>query len=63
MKDVRELLDTFTDHEWEQAKKEMTKRIPSLSIELWTMGEFQALATYLASPDLMNIDDTRRKIH
>ena len=33
MKNMRELLDTFTESEWKKAKKEMTKRIPSMKIE------------------------------
>jgi len=63
MKDLLNLLDTFTEYEWKQAKQEMTKRIPSLNIELWTMGEFQTLARFLASPDFSNIDEYRRRLH
>jgi len=63
MKDMRELLDTFTDYEWKQAKKEMTKRIPSMEIDKMTMDEFQTLARFLASPDFSDIDEYRRRLH
>ena len=57
MKDMRELLDTFTEEEWKKAKKEMTKRIPSMEINKMSMDEFQTLARFLASPDFSDIDE------
>ena len=61
MKDMRELLDTFTESEWK--KREMTKRIPSMEIDKMSMDEFQTLARFLASPDFSDIDEYRRRLH
>jgi len=60
---MRELLDTFTEDEWKKAKKEMTKRIPSMKIEKMSMDHFQALVRFLASPDFSEIDEYRRRLH
>ncbi len=63
MKNMRNLLDTFTEYEWKRAKKEMTKRIPSLGIDKMSMEHFQTLARFLASPDFSDIDEYRRRLH
>jgi hypothetical protein len=63
MKNMCELLDTFTESEWKKAKKEMAKRIPSMRIDKMTMEEFKTLTKYLASPTFENIDDYRRMLH
>ena len=63
MKDLLNLLDTFTESEWKKAKKEMTKRIPSLGIDKMSMDHFQTLARFLASPDFSDIDEYRRRLH
>jgi len=63
MKNMRSLLDTFTEYEWKQAKKEMTKRIPSMKIDKMSMEHFQTLAKFLASPDFSDIDEYRRRLH
>jgi len=63
MKDLLNLLDTFTESEWKQAKKEMTKRIPSMEINKMSMDEFQTLARFLSSPDFSDIDEYRRRLH
>ena len=63
MKDLLNLLDTFTEYEWKQAKQEMTKRIPSLGIDKMSMEHFQTLARFLASPDFSDIDEYRRRLH
>tara|TARA_R110001592_G_C12665065_1_gene702900 strand:- start:129 stop:320 length:192 start_codon:yes stop_codon:yes gene_type:complete len=63
MKNMRNLLDTFTEYEWKRAKKEMTKRIPSLGIDKMSMKHFQTLARFLASPDFSDIDEYRRRLH
>jgi hypothetical protein len=44
MKDMRELLDTFTESEWKKAKKEMTKRIPSMKIDKMSMDQFSNIS-------------------
>ena len=63
MKNMRSLLDTFTEYEWKQAKKEMTKRIPSMKIDKMSMEHFQTLARFLASPDFSDIDEYRKRLH
>jgi|TARA_B100000900_G_C20239950_1_gene577462 hypothetical protein len=63
MKNVLDLLETFTEYEWKRAKKEMAKRIPSMNINEMSMDEFKVLTKYLASPDFENIDDYRRRLH
>ena len=63
MKNILDLLDTFTESEWKDAKKEMTKRIPSMNINKMSMDEFQTLARFLASPDFSDIDEYRRRLH
>ena len=63
MKNMRNLLDTFTESEWKKAKKEMTKRIPSLKIDKMSMDHFQTLARFLARPDFSDIDEYRRRLH
>ena len=63
MKDMLNLLNTFTESEWKKAKKEMTKRIPSLKIDKMSMDHFQTLARFLASPDFSDIDEYRRRLH
>ena len=63
MKNMRNLLDTFTESEWKRAKKEMTKRLPSMDIDKMSMDEFQTLAKFLASPDFSDIDEYRRRLH
>tara|TARA_R110002110_G_scaffold27271_1_gene99495 strand:+ start:107 stop:298 length:192 start_codon:yes stop_codon:yes gene_type:complete len=63
MKNMRNLLNTFTESEWKKAKKEMTKRIPSLGIDKMSMDHFQTLARFLASPDFSDIDEYRRRLH
>ena len=63
MKNILDLLDTFTESEWKKAKKEMTKRIPSMNINKMSMDEFQTLARFLASPDFSDIDEYRRRLH
>jgi len=63
MKNMRNLLDTFTESEWKRAKKEMTKRLPSLEIDKMSMDNFQILARFLASPDFSDIDEYRRRLH
>jgi len=63
MENMRELLDTFTESEWKKARKEMTKRIPSLKIDKMSMDHFQTLARFLASPDFSDIDEYRRRLH
>jgi hypothetical protein len=63
MKNMRNLLDTFTEYEWKRAKKEMTKRLPSMDIDKMSMDEFQTLAKFLASPDFSDIDEYRRRLH
>ena len=63
MKNILDLLDTFTESEWKKAKKEMTKRIPSMNINKMSMDEFQTLARFLASPDFSEIDEYRRRLH
>jgi hypothetical protein len=63
MKNALDLLETFTEYEWERAKKEMAKRIPSMNINEMSMDEFKVLTKYLASPDFENIDDYRRRLH
>ena len=63
MNDMRNLLDTFTESEWKKAKKEMTKRIPSMEINEMSMEEFKTLARFLGSPDFKDIDEYRRKLH
>ena len=34
MKNMRELLDTFTESEWKKAKKEMTKELDKMDKEI-----------------------------
>ena len=63
MKNILDLLDTFTESEWKDAKKEMTKRIPSMDINEMSMEEFKTLARFLGSPDFKDIDEYRRKLH
>ena len=63
MKNILDLLDTFTESEWKDAKQEMTKRIPSMEIDKMSMDEFQTLARFLASPDFSDIDEYRRRLH
>jgi hypothetical protein len=63
MKNILDLLDTFTESEWKKAKKEMTKRIPSMNINKMSMDEFQTLARFLASPDFSDIDEYRKRLH
>ena len=41
MKNMLDILETFTDEEWKKAKKEMTKRIPSMKIDKMSMEEFK----------------------
>ena len=52
MKDMRNLLDTFTESEWKKAKQEMTKRKPPMKIDKMTMDHFQTLTKLLPTPNL-----------
>ena len=63
MKNMHDILDTFTEYEWKQAKREMAKSIPSMKINEMTMEEFKTLTKYLATTNLDNIDDYRRMLH
>jgi len=60
---MNDILETFTEYEWKQAKKEMAKRIPSMKIDKMTMEEFKTLTKYWATTNLDNIDDYRRMLH
>jgi hypothetical protein len=55
-----DILETFTESEWKRAKKEMTKRIPSMKIDKMSMEEFKLLTKFLAGPNYEDINKSKR---
>ena len=60
MKEMLDILETFTESEWKRAKKEMTKRIPSMRIDKMSMEEFKLLTKFLAGPNYEDINKSKR---
>ena len=60
MKNMLDILETFTDKEWAKAKKEMTRRIPSMKIDKMSMEEFKLLTKFLAAPNFEDINKSKR---
>jgi hypothetical protein len=60
MKEMLDILETFTESEWKRAKKEMTKRIPSMKIDKMSMEEFKLLTKFLAGPNYEDINKSKR---
>jgi|TARA_R100000995_G_scaffold43915_1_gene20553 hypothetical protein len=60
MKNMLDILETFTDEEWAKAKKEMTRRIPSMKIDKMSMEEFKLLTKFLAGPNFEDINKSKR---
>ena len=53
------ILETFTDEQWIKAKKEMTRRIPSMKIDEMSMEEFKLLSKFLAGPNFEDINKSK----
>ena len=60
MKNMLDILETFTDKEWAKAKKEMTRRIPSMKIDKMSMEEFKLLTKFLAGRNFEDINKSKR---
>ena len=60
MKNMLDILETFTDEEWAKAKKEKTRRIPSMRIDKMSMEEFKLLTKFLAGPNFEDINKSKR---
>ena len=60
MKNMLDILETFTDKEWAKAKKEMTRRIPSMKIDKMSMEEFKLLTKFFAGANFEDINKSKR---
>ena len=50
MKNMLDILETFTEHEWKLAKKKIAKLHPAMKIDKMSMEEFKILTKFMAGP-------------